>query len=330
MSDAGVAKTKQLSAEASVNVHKNAKMTALGRVLAVKRVMGGEALEMVARGVGMSGRRLREWVGRWQAGDQVLADRSSRPHRMPRRLPRAQRRQITRLRRQRRSSLSIAFELQLPISTVVTEQRRQGLARLPRLQPPAPVVRYQRERPGELLHIDVKKLVKIGRVGHRIHGDRTTRVQGIGWEYVHAAIDDASRVAYGEVLPDERAVTAVAFLARAVEWYAARGIRIESVMTDNGSAYRSHVWRACLRTAGLRHLLTRPYTPRTNGKVERFIQTLLREWAYVRPYDRSWIRTRALRPYLRYYNLERPHTALGYRPPLARLASVNNVLVINI
>lgn len=312
-----------------MNVHKNAKMTALGRVLAVKRVVSGESLRVVAAGVGLSGRRLREWVRRWEAGDRVLADRSSRPRRMPRRLPRAQRRQIGRLRRARRSSLSIAFELRLPISTVVTEQRRQGLARLPSLQPPAPVVRYQRERPGELLHIDVKKLVKIGRVGHRVHGDRSSHVRGIGWEYVHAAIDDASRVAYSEVLPDELAVTAVAFTQRAIAWYAARGIVIEGIMTDNGSAYRSRLWRALMHGAGLRHLLTRPYTPRTNGKVERFIQTLLREWAYVRPYERSWIRTRALRPYLRFYNLERPHTALGYRPPLARLASVNNVFVIN-
>ena len=280
--------------------------------------------------MGLSARRLREWVRRWEAGDRILADRSSRPRRMPRRLRRAQRRQIGRMRRERRSSLSIAFVLKLPISTVVTEQRRQGLARLARLEPPVPVVRYQRERPGELLHIDVKKLVKIGRVGHRIHGDRSRRIKGIGWEYVHAAIDDASRVAYSEVLPDELAVTAVAFLQRAVAWYAAHGIRIESVMTDNGGAYRSRLWRASLPVAGLRHLLTRPYTPRTNGKAERFIQTLLREWAYVRPYSRSWRRARALRPYLRYYNLERPHTALGYRPPLARLASVNNVFVNNI
>jgi len=248
---------------------------------------------------------------------------------MPQRLPRAQRRQIGRLRRQRRSSLSIAFELKLPISTVVTEQRRQGLARLPSLQPPAPVVRYQRERPGELRHLDTKKLGRIGRVGHRIHGDRATRVKGIGWEILYAAIDDATRVAYSEVLSDELGTTAVAFLERARTWYAAQGIQIASIMTDNGSAYRSRVWRATLTAAGLRHLTTRPYTPRTNGKVERFIQTLLREWAYVRPYPRSWLRTRALRPYLRFYNLERPHTALGYRPPLARLASVNNVLVNN-
>ncbi|HVH68517.1 MAG TPA: IS481 family transposase [Gemmatimonadales bacterium] len=300
-------------------MHKNAKITPLGRVQAVRRVVGGEALARVAQGVGLSRRRLAEWVRRWEAGDRVLADRSSRPRRMPRRLPRAQRRRIGRMRRQRCSSLRIAFLLGLPISTVVTEQRRQGLARLPRLHPPPPVVRYQRERPGELLHLDSKKLGRIGRVGHRIHGDASRRMKGIGWEVLFAAIDDATRVAYSEVLANELAPTAVAFLERARAWYAARGIRIESVMTDNGSIYRSHAWRTALRGAGLRHLTTQPYTPRTNGKVERFIQTLLREWAYVRPYPRSWHRTRALRPYLRYYNLERPHTALGYRPPLARL-----------
>ena len=310
-----------------MNVHQNAKSTPAGRVAAVRRVVRGEPVAVVARGIGMSPRRLAEWVRRWQAGDRELADRSSRPRRMPHRLRRAHRRQIGRLRRARRSSLSIAYELGLPISTVVTEQRRQGLARLPRLVPPAPVVRYQRERPGELLHVDTKRLGRIGRVGHRVHGDRTTRVRGIGWGGVYAAIDDATRVAYSEVLGDETGATAVGFLARAVAWYAARGIRIASVMTDNGSAFVSRPWRAALHTAGLRHLRTRPYTPRTNGKVERFIQTLLREWAYVRAYPRSWVRTRALRPYLRYYNLERPHTALGYRPPLARLASVNNVLV---
>ncbi len=317
------------TAEASVNVHKNATMAPAGRVLAVRRVLQGEAVGAVARGSGVSARRLAEWVRRWRAGDRVLADRSSRPRRMPRRLARAQRRQIGRLRRHRQSSLRIAATLGLPLSTVVTEQRRQGLARLPRLFPLPPVVRYQRERPGELLHVDTKKLGRIGRVGHRIHGDHARRMAGIGWEVLYAAIDDATRVAYSEVLGDETGATAVGFLERAVAWYAARGIRIASVMTDNGSPFVSHAWRAALHAGQLRHLRTRPYTPRTNGKVERFIQTLLREWAYVQAYGRSWIRTRALRPYLRYYNLERPHTALGYRPPFARLASVNNVLVNN-
>jgi len=308
-----------------VNVHKNAKMTPAGRVQAVRRVLQGDPVPVVARGVGVSARRLYAWMARWQAGDQVLADRSSRPRRMPRRLARAQRRQIGRLRHQRRSSLHIAWALRLPVSTVVTEQRRQGLARLPRLTPPAPVVRYQRERPGELLHVDTKKLGRIGRIGHRIHGDHGIRARGIGWEVLYAAIDDATRVAYSEVLGDETGATAAGFLARALAWYAARGIRLESVMTDNGSPFVSLAWRGALQAAGLRHLRTRPYTPRTNGKVERFIQTLLHEWAYAQAYGRSWVRTRALRPYLRYYNLERPHTALGYRSPLARLASVNNV-----
>ena len=312
-----------------MNVHKNAKLTPAGRVRLVERLLSGESRRSVAQQTQQSERTVRKWWDRWMAGDRELADRSSRPRRMPRRLKRVVRRQIGKLRRQRRSSLSIAYELGVPVSTVVTEQRRQGVARLPSLQPPAPVVRYQRERPGELLHLDTKKLGRIGCIGHRIHGDRRRSVKGIGWEVLYAAIDDASRVAYSEVLGDELGTTAVGFLARARAWYAARGIQIESVMTDNGSAYRSHVWRLALSAAGLRHLRTRPYTPRTNGKVERFIQTLLREWAYVRPYPRSWVRTRALRPYLRYYNLERPHTALGYRPPLARLASVNNVLVIN-
>ena len=313
-----------------MNVHKNAKLTPAGRVRLVHRLLSGESRRSVAQQTQQSERTVKKWWDRWVAGDRELADRSSRPRRMPQRLKRVVRRQIGKLRRQRRSSLSIAYELGVPISSVVTEQRRQGLARLAPLQPPAPVVRYQRERPGELLHMDTKKLGRIGRVGHRIHGDRRQAVKGIGWEILYAAIDDASRVAYSEVLGDELGTTAVGFLQRARAWYAARGIQIESVMTDNGSAYRSHVWRLALSAAGLRHLRTRPYTPRTNGKVERFIQTLLREWAYVRPYERSWVRTRALRPYLRYYNLERPHTALGYRPPLARLASVNNVLVINI
>jgi transposase InsO family protein len=313
-----------------VNVHKNAKLTPAGRVRLVERLLSGESRRSVAQQTQQSERTVGKWWDRWMAGDRELADHSSRPRRMPRRLKRVVRRQIGKLRRQRRSSLSIAYELGVPVSTVVTEQRRQGLARLPSLQPPAPVVRYQRERPGELLHVDTKKLGRIGCVGHRIHGDRRRSVKGIGWEVLYAAIDDASRVAYSEVLDDELGTTAVGFLERARAWYAARGIKIESVMTDNGSAYRSHVWRLALSAAGLRHLRTRPYTPRTNGKVERFIQTLLREWAYVRPYPRSWVRTRALRPYLRYYNLERPHTALGYRPPLARLASVNNVLVTNI
>jgi len=312
-----------------VNVHKNAKMTPAGRGQAVRRVVSGEAVRVVARGVGVSARRLYEWVRRWEAGDHRLEDRSSRPHRMPQRLRRPVRRRIGRLRRQRHSSLSIARLLQLPVSTVVTEQRRQGLRRLPRLAPPVPVQRYEKQWAGELLHVDTKQLGRIGRVGHRIHGDRTTRVRGIGWDVLYAAIDDATRVSYAEVLPDGTAPTAVGFLERALAWYAARGIQVQRVMTDNAKVFLGYAWARTLAAWQARPVRIRPYTPRTNGKVERFIQTLLREWAYVRPYPRSWVRTRALRPYLRFYNLERPHTALGYRTPFARLASVNNVFVNN-
>ena len=200
-------------------------------------------------------------------------------------------------------------------------QRRLGLGRLPTLQPPQPVVRYERARPGELLHLDVKKLGRIGRVGHRIHGDRTTRVRGIGWEFLHVALDDHTRLIYAELLPDERQDTAAAFLARAGAWFGALGIAVvERVMTDNGGCYRSHVFARAVQALGARHLRTRPYTPRTNGKAERVIQTLLREWAYVRPYRSSLARSLALRPYLTYYNTQRPHTALHFHPPLSRLA----------
>lgn len=278
----------------------------------------------MARQVGLSARTVHKWVARWrQEGAAGLADRSSRPQRSPRRLARPLRRQIERLRRQRWSSLRIAQQLGLPVATVVVTQRRLGLARLRWLEPPRPVVRYERSRPGELVHLDTKKLARIGRIGHRIHGDRTTRVRGIGWEITYAAVDDATRVAYSEVLGDERGETAAAFLQRLAAWAAGRGIRIERVMTDNGGAFRSRHFRATLGALGIRQLCTRPYTPRTNGKVERFIQTLLREWAYATGYPSSARRTRALEAYLRFYNAERRHTALGYQPPLARLAALS-------
>jgi transposase InsO family protein len=185
---------------------------------------------------------------------------------------------------------------------------------------PKPAVRrYERAHPGELVHVDTKALGRIAGVGHRIHGDRTTRVRGIGWEHVHVCIDDASRLAYSEVLTTNQQHDAVGFLERAVAWFAARGVRIARVMTDNGSAYLARRWAAACTRLGLRHLRTRPYTPRTNGKAERFIQTLLREWAYARAYVTSTRRRRALRPWLRYYNTRRPHTALQNRAPMSRL-----------
>ena len=203
------------------------------------------------------------------------------------------------------------------------QARRRGLGRLAALEPRPAIVRYQRERPGELIHIDIKKLGKIDGVGHRITGDRRSRKRGRGWDFLHVCVDDASRLAYTEILPDERKESAVAFLGRALAWLAGLGVRVERVMTDNGSAYRSHAFRQAALTAGLKHKRTRPYTPRTNGKAERFIQTSLREWAYRQAFASSAERTAAMRPWLHGYNRWRPHSALGGKPPLARLLGNN-------
>lgn len=308
-----------------MNVHKNARCTPRGRSLAVQRVSDGERPGHVARGAGMSRRTLRKWIRRaaaaGDAGPAALADRSSRPKRLVRQLPRHRRRQILRSRGKRWSSLRIAQHYGLPVSTVVSFLRRHGLNRLARLEPPRPIQRYERRRPGTLVHLDVKKLGKIGRVGHRMHGDRTTRVRGIGWEYVHVAIDDCTRVAYAEVLADEQGDTTAGFLERAYAWYAAHGVTIRRLLTDNGGNYRSDALAACCRRLKIRHHFTRPYRPQTNGKAERFIRTLLHEWAYAQAYGRSLYRTRALPQYLRFYNAERRHTALQFSTPLQRLAA---------
>jgi transposase InsO family protein len=313
-----------------VNVHKHARLTPAGRALLVRRVLEeGHAVSDVADAMGVSRRTAHKWLSRFRMeGEAGLRDRSSRPIRSPRRLRRAQRRRIEGLRRRRWSSPRIARELGIPLSTVVVTLRRLGLARLRSLEPPRPVVRYERSRPGELLHIDTKKLGRISRIGHRINGDRSTRVRGSGWEYLHVCIDDASRLAYSEVLLDEKGHTRAAFLERATAWYQRLGVTIERVMTDNGSGYVSHVFRKAVVAMNARHLRTRPYTPRTNGKAERFIQSALREWAYARPYRRSELRTAALNPWIRYYNCERPHMGIQGLSPQQRLRSlVNNVRV---
>lgn len=310
-----------------MNSHKNARFTAAGRAVLVRRVLeNAEPMVAVAEGMGVSERTVKKWVARYRLEGSVgLVDRSSRPHHSPRTLCRTKRRQIQRLRRQRRSSLYIAQHLGLPLSTVVLVQRRLGLNRLRRLDPPQPVVRYERARPGELLHLDIKKLGRIGRAGssgRRVTGQRGHgyRHAGLGWEFLHVAIDDYSRVSYAEVMPNEQQSSAVAFLARAAAWFRRHKVaRIERVMTDNGSAYVSHAFGAAVQALGARHVRTRPYTPRTNGKAERLIQTLLREWAYVRPYRSSSVRSLALHSYLAYYNTQRRHTALAMQPPASRL-----------
>ncbi len=304
-----------------MNSHKLARLTPLGRAQMIQRLVQGDALARVARQLGLSTTTVRRWWRRYQAeGPAGLMDRSSRPHRSPRALSRCRRRQIVRLRQQRRSSLEIAQTLRVPLSTVVQVQRRLGWRRLPPLLPRPPVVRYERRVPGALIHLDIKKLGKIGRVGHRIHGDRRQRVRGIGWEYLHIAIDDATRLAFAVLLPDEAAASTAAFLALAHRWFTQQGVRWRALMTDNGNGYRSHRFQALRRQLGLRHLWTRPYTPRTNGKAERFIRTCLGSWAYAAAYRSSLQRAQALPDWLHYYNFERRHTALGFITPAQRLA----------
>jgi transposase InsO family protein len=237
-------------------------------------------------------------------------------------------REIVRLRRLRMTASQIAIALGMALSTVSAVLRRVGLGKRSKLEPPEPPNRYERRRPGELIHVDVKKLGRILRPGHRVTGDRRgekrrtvdgRRVGVAGWEFVHVAIDDHSRVAYAEVLTDEKASTAIGFLQRALAFYAARGVKVQRVMTDNGSPYVSHAHAAACRELQLRHLRTRPYRPRTNGKAERFIQTLQREWAYGRVFQTSSERTAALTPWLKHYNYTRPHGALSHKAPATRL-----------
>lgn len=304
-----------------MQVHRNAKTTPKGRAVLVQRVTTARwPVRQAAAASGVSVRTAYKWLARFRAaGLAGLEDRSSRPPTCPHRTAAAQEAVIVALRTARCSGPAIARRTGVARATVGHVLRRHGLGRLGPVTPRPPVVRYERARPGELLHLDTKKLGRIGAIGHRITGRAQDRVRGVGWEHVHVAIDDRSRLAYVELLPTDRKHDSAAFLTRAVGWFADHGVRVEAIMTDNAWAYRSLPFGAVSRTHGLRHLRTRPYTPRTNGKAERYIQTLLREWAYAAPYDSSATRHRALQPWLRYYNTQRPHTALGDRAPITRL-----------
>jgi transposase InsO family protein len=307
-----------------MNVHKNARMTVHGRVLLVERIAAGWRVADAAQAAGVSQRTAYTWLARFRSGGTTaLSDRKSTPGSSPHATPAAQVATIERLRRERMSGPAIARKLGVPRSTVGAILRRRGLGRLSALDPKPTPIRYERERPGELIHIDTKKLGRIDGVGHRIHGDRTRRARKVGWEHLHVAVDDASRLAYTELLPDERQESACAFLARALAFFAAHGVSVERVMSDNGSAYRSHLFKSLIAKAGLRHIRTRPYTPRTNGKAERFIQTSLREWAYANAYASSAQRQNAMQPWITAYNHQRPHSALAGKAPISRL---NNVL----
>ncbi len=304
-----------------MRLHPNARTTPKQRALMIRRVRAeGWRPEEAAEATGVSVRTLYKWLRRYrEEGEPGLQDRRCRPLRMPRRTSQARIRRIVQLRQRRRTGWQIAQRLGLPPSTVGAVLQRAGLGRLAALDPPPVPRRYERQRAGELLHLDTKPLGRIRGIGHRITGDRRKRIQGAGWEYAHVAIDDASRLAYVEVLPDQKGETAGAFFERARRWFARRRIPIERVMTDNGGAYVSRRFRQLLRRQGIRHLRTRPFRPQTNGKAERFIQTLVRGWAYARPYRTSNQRTQALPKWLRYYNEQRPHRALGMIPPIQRI-----------
>jgi transposase InsO family protein len=310
-----------------MNMHENARMTVRGRVLLVKRIAeGGWPVATAASAAGVSVRTAYKWLARFRSGGEaMLADRSSAPRRTPRATPQTTVATVEALRRQRLTGPAIARQLGLPRSTVGAILRRIGLARLSALEPRPPVQRYERAAPGELIHIDIKTLGKIDGIGHRITGQhsRHHRARGIGYEHLHVAIDDASRLAYTEILPSLGKEDATGFLRRALAWYARLGVNVERVMTDNGSAYRSKLFADALARAGARHIRTRPYTPRTNGKAERFIQTSLREWAYAKSYASSDQRNAAIGPWTDAYNRLRPHSAIGHQPPIQRL---NNLL----
>jgi transposase InsO family protein len=282
-----------------------------------------------SQAAGVSRRTTYKWIARFRAeGGDGLFDRSSKPHSSPTVTTSRKRRRFEQLRRKRWPLWRIAQDQGSSLATVSRCMKRVGLSRLKSLDPVEAVVRYERETPGELLHLDTKRLGKIDGVGHRITGKRR-RVRGTGWEFAHLAIDDHSRMAFASVIDDETAESCCRFLREAVSFYAKFGVQITNVMTDNGGGYISKAFRATCADLGLRHIRTKPYTPKTNGKAERFVQTSLREWAYARPYRSSAQRTAALQPFIHHYNWHRPHSALAYQPPMIRIPAVNDLMKLN-
>jgi len=306
-----------------MKAHKNARTTPHSRQTLVERVRQGLPAWQVAQELGISRQTVQKWLARARKeGAPGLEDRSTRPVHSPAALPKSQLERIAALRVQRLTAEQIAERLRLPRSTVSRHLHSLGMGKLPPLHPPAPVVRYERELPGELLHLDTKKLGRFRRLGHRVTGNRHQTSEGAGWDYLHVCVDDATRLAYVEIHPDEQRYTAVRFLIHALRFYTHHGVKVQRVMTDNGNAYRSRAFAKTCRWLHLRHKRTRPYTPRTNGKAERFIQTLLRQWAYQRAYPNSGLRNAALPAWLHRYNHFRPHASLGKQPPISRLAQI--------
>jgi transposase InsO family protein len=283
----------------------------------------------VATAFGVDLKTVRKWVARFRLeGPPGLRDRSSRPHRLNRPTPPAVIEQIIALRRQRLTGQQIARQARVSPATVSRVLRRAGLSRIRDLEPSEPVVRYERAAPGELIHLDIKKLNRFEKVGHRITGDRSKgESRGAGWEFVHVCIDDNSRLAFSQVMPDEKGPSAVAFLKAAVAYYATLGVTVSRVMTDNGSCYRAFAFRDACKSLGLRHIRTKAYTPKTNGKAERFIQTALREWAYAKAYQTSDQRAAELPAWLHRYNWHRPHGGIDLQTPISRLGLTQDNLL---
>ena len=304
------------------NPHKNARTTPLGRAEMIRRIVAeGRPLKVVAAEFGLSERRAREWLRRYRMlGSAGLENRPSRPLTVANKTMAHQVDGIERLRREYRlTGAEIAEKLGLARSTVAGWLARLRLGRLTSLDPKPPVRRYQRQHPGELLHLDIKKLGRFERTGHRITGCRRRRSQGAGWDYLHVAIDDATRLAYVEILPDETRRSTTGFMIRALRWFKARGIRVQRVMTDNGSGYIAKLFRRTLARLSITHIRTKPYTPKTNGKAERFIQTMLREWAYAIPFKSSLTREADLPRWLDWYNTKRTHMGIKGKTPLQAL-----------
>jgi transposase InsO family protein len=284
-------------------------------------VMG---LTLAAQAGGISVRTARKWRDRFsELGQPGLHDRSSRPHKTRDSLDAGLSQRVEQLRRSRMPMRRIAAQVGRSVATISRALAKLGLSSLKALDEPKPVLRYEHEAPGDLLHIDTKKLGRIVRPSHRVTGDRRDSVDGAGWEFAHVAIDDHSRAGFVQMHADERKSTAVEFLKACVAHYAALGVTIKRLLTDNGSAYRSKLFAKTCEDLGIKHSFTKPYCPQTNGKAERFIQTCLREWAYGRIWAHSGERTAWLPAFLRYYNARRPHSALAYKPPASRLGGYN-------
>lgn len=318
-----------------MNVHNNARLTPKGREDMVRAVVDhGLTCAQAARQFNTTPKTVAKWVKRFRVeGVEALQDRSSRPHASPSQTPVAICDAVEALRRQRRTQATIAAETGVSPATISRILRRRGLSLLSALEPAAPRPRYERATPGEIIHIDIKKLGRFNAVGHRITGNRTgqsnQRQNGTapGWEYVHVAIDDHSRIAFSQIKPSEKKEPAVNHLRDAVAYYRRLGVKVERVMTDNGPCYKSKLWAKTCAALGIRHIRTRPYTPQTNGKAERFIQTALREWAYATAFETSDQRREALPVWLHSYNWHRPHASLGQRPPISRLGLTRNNLL---